>query len=51
MEEPQEKKRRTDSESKYIFFFLLSIVCLLTMYGFVSLLSTYYAAGGRKRGR
>lgn len=34
----------------YIFLFLLSIVCLLMMYGFVSLLSTYYAAG-RGRGR
>lgn len=38
----------------YIFLFLLSIVCLLMMYGFVSLLSTYYAAGkraGRREGR
>lgn len=32
----------------YIFLFLLSIVCLLMMYGFVSLLSTYYAAGRRE---
>lgn len=29
----------------YIFLFLLSIVCLLPMYGFVSLLSSYYAVG------
>lgn len=35
----------------YIFLFLLSIVCLLMMYGFVSLLSTYYAVGRREGGR
>lgn len=42
---------KTDFKNIYIFLFLLSIVCLLMMYGFVSLLSTFYAAGGRAGGR